>query len=131
MVSATSRRLAATPLILLLLFSTTNAQYTLRGRVVHDHSHAHRNSLSRRADPPLPAESAEASSGADTDKSTGEDDSTPQPAASESTEADKGEKGGVPAIGDDGDAGDGASGDEDKDGEDKAPVCSCLDTRSI
>ena len=96
-----SSRWTATPLLILLLSSTTYAQYTLRGRVVQDH---HKHALGRRAEPAAhPSDSG-------TDKAGGDSEDLAGPEASSSTQSDKG---------DEGDAGDGVNA-----GSDKAPaVC--------
>jgi hypothetical protein len=115
MVSPASRW-TATPLLILLLSSTTYAQYTLRGRVVQDH---HKHALGRRAEPAArPSdsgadESAASGDGADTSEAGGDDGENPAgPEASSSTQSDKG------------DEGDAAPGDEVSAGSDEAPaVC--------
>jgi hypothetical protein len=115
MVSPTSSW-TATPLLILLLSSTTYAQYTLRGRVVQDH---HKHALGRRAEPAArPSdsgadESAAGGDGADTSEAGGDDSENPAgPEASSSTQSDKG------------DEGDAASGDEVSAGSDGPPaVC--------
>jgi hypothetical protein len=97
MVSPTSRW-TATPLLILLLSSTTYAQYTLRGRVVQDH---HKHALGRRAEPAArPSDSggaddsAAGGDGADTSEAGGDDSENPAgPEASSSTQSDKGDEG--------------------------------------
>jgi hypothetical protein len=117
MVSSTSRW-TATPLLILLLSSTSYAQYTLRGRVVQDH---HKHALGRPAEPAArPSgssadESAGAGDGADTSEAEagGDDSENPAgPEASSSTQSDKG------------DEADAAPGDEVSAGSDGPPtVC--------
>jgi hypothetical protein len=115
MVSPASRW-TATPLLILLLSSTTYAQYTLRGRVVQDH---HKRALGRRAEPAArPSdsgadESAAGGDSADTSEAGGDDSEDPAgPEASSSTQSDKG------------DEGDAAPGDGASAGSDEAPaVC--------
>jgi len=124
MVSATSRRLAATPLLLLLLSAVTvNAQYTLRGTVVHDN---HKNSLGRRAEP---IARAEATGAGDTDNSGSEDDGPAGAEASSSTHSDKGDEGDAISA-QEGDGGRDASGDENEGGGDnQSPVCHGVNQR--
>ena len=125
MVSATSRRLAATPLVLLLLSSavTVNAQYTLRGRVVNDN---HKNSLGRRAEP---IARAEATGAGDTNQPGGEDDGPAVAEASSSTHSDKGDEGHAISA-KEGDGGRDASGDENEgNGDNQSPVCHGVNQR--
>lgn len=116
MVSPPSRGIrAATPLLLLLLSSTTYAQYTLRGRVVQDN---HRHSLGRRAElAPSPAESggADKSAAGAGDESLPDGENAAGPEASSSTESDKGDEGGDSPSEDEH-----ADGDVNAGGEDKA-----------
>jgi len=96
---STSSRWTATPLLILLLSSTTYAQYTLRGRIVQDHQ---KHSLDRRAEPAAsPSESGTDQSGAG-----GDDGDTAGPEASSSTYSDKGDEGDNAPGDDDGDDGD-------------------------
>jgi len=111
-------RWTATPLLILLLSSTTYAQYTLRGRVVQDH---HKHTSDRRAEPAArPSdsgadESAAGGDDADTAESGSDDGNPAGPEASSSTQSDKG---------DEGDEGDAAPGNGVNAGSDKAPaVC--------
>jgi len=98
MVSATSRW-TATPLLILLLSSTTYAQYTLRGRVAQDHQ---KHSLGRRAEAaPSPSES-----GTDQSSTGGDGEDAAGPEASSSTYSDKGDEGDNAPGDDDGDNGD-------------------------
>lgn len=109
MVTPTSRW-TATPLLLLLLSSTSYAQYTLRGRVVQDN---HKHSLGRRAEPAEPAESgsADKSAAGAGDDVSGDDKDPAGPEASSSTLSDKGDEGD-----------DVTSGDEKVGGGDDAPT---------